>query len=396
MTARSAEFAAFGGAPTFGKPKRVDEVALPAWSRIDGAFREIFERRYFTNNGPMVQQLDETLARRFGVNHAVCVTNSMVGLMIIAKALELAGEVVVPAFAPPRLAEALSWAGLSPVPCDIDPTTHMLSVQGLTPLIGARTVAICGIHLWGRPCDPDGLQTLADLKEMKLVFDAGQAVGCTHRGRALGGCGAGEVFSFYQSSVLNGADGGCITTNDAALATRLRSIRHFSAAEAEVPLRINGKMSEAQAALALLGLADLDRAIAANRRRHDAYATGLEGLPGVRLQRYGADERNNFQSVVIEIDGERVGLHRDDFLRMLAAENVFCSRPFEPVPRHANVRPEPVRPSGFAHADRLFQRLLQLPNGPSLGLDDVARLCDLVRGMAAQADRVKAGLSAAP
>ena len=282
------DFAAFGAPPAFAVPLHVAQLNLPDWARAERAFRGIFERRYFTNNGPLVRELDKAFAEYLGVGHAVSVINGTVGLMILAKALEISGEVIVPALTFPATVQALSWAGLTPVFCDADLGTHAITPELVAPLIGGRTAGILGVHLWGRGCDVTGLQAMADRHGLKLFFDACHAIGCTHGGRPIGNFGTGEVFSFHATKIVNGAEGGCITTNDSALADRLRTIRNFNDGEtfARVSLRINGKMSEAQAALALLSLEDVAENIAANRRRYDGYVVALAGLTGLELVRY--------------------------------------------------------------------------------------------------------------
>ena len=191
----------------------------------------------------------------------------------------------------------------------------------------------------------DGVQAFAAERNLTLFYDACHAIGCTHRGRRIGGFGSGEVFSYHATQVLNAAEGGRITTNDPRLADRLRTMRNFSPGQtfASVPTRINGKMSEAQAALALLSLEDLPDNIAANCARHDWYAAGLAEIPGVDLVRYPDGEDSNFQHVVIEIDADRSGIDRDIVFELLAAENVLCRRHFAPGLRVATVHDHRLR-----------------------------------------------------
>jgi dTDP-4-amino-4,6-dideoxygalactose transaminase len=391
------ELAVFGGAPAFAAPVHVAQLNLPDWQAVEESFRGIFRRRYYANNGPLVRTLDEALAEHLGVDHAVCVTNGTVGLMILARALELSGEVIVPAFTFPATAHALSWAGLTPVLCDVSVASHMITPADVVAAMSGNTTGIVGVHLWGRACDPDGLQDLATKRQLTLFFDACHAIGCTHRGRAIGGLGAGEVFSFHATKVLNGAEGGCVTTNDSRLADRLRTMRNFHARETFAPVdaRLNGKMSEAQAAMALLSLADLPRNIAANKERHRLYGERLRGVAGLSLMQY-ADEANNYQYIVVDVDEAACGLHRDILLRVLTAENVLCRRHFYPglhrmAPYRGSVS---ARLGAFPGTERLCGRLLQLPTGQAVTPDDIERICDLLLGVVGHAEEVTARLGA--
>lgn len=400
MTGRAPQFAAFGARPAFAAQLHVAQLNLPDWDKTEAAFRDIFARRYFANNGPRVRELDRAFADFIGVGHAVSVTNGTVGLMILAKALGISGEVIVPAATFPATVQALSWVGLTPVFCDIDERTHLITPETVAPLITERTAGILGVHLWGQGCDVAGLQRLADARGLALFFDACHAIGCSKGGRPIGGFGVGEVFSFHATKVVSGAEGGCITTNDAALADRLRTIRNFHATEtfASVPLRLNGKMSEAQAAFALLSLADADANIAQNRLRYQAYEAGLAGLPGVKMLRYSPDEKNNYQYIVVEIDAVVAGLHRDTINALLLEENVVCRRHFYPgVHRMRPFAEGGNKPAAdLPNTEALNQRLLQLPNGQPVTVADVVNVCDLLRRMIVQAGDIREALEATP
>lgn len=396
---RAGPLAILGGKPEFGQPHHVGQLNLPEWIAIEKAFRGIFERQWYANHGPLVNQLDGAFADYTGVRHAVSVTNGTVGLMVLARALAAEGEVIVPAFTFPATAQALSWAGLNPVFCDVDPVTHNLSAVAARALVTPRTVAILGVHLWGRACDPEGLQQLADEFGLYLIYDACHAVACTHGGRRIGYLGNAEVFSFHATKVLNGMEGGCITTNDDTLAAKLRTIRSFhpGSTYAQVPARINGKMSEAQAAFALLSLADLPRNIERNRNRHDLYRQKLAGLPGLALLDYPDRESNNYQYIVVDVDAMAAGLSRDDIFEVLQAENVVCRRHFYPgahrMPPFRNA-PE-YRGLELPVTERLCQRLLLLPNGEPMDGDDVRRICDLLITILDQAPAIRQRLGSA-
>jgi dTDP-4-amino-4,6-dideoxygalactose transaminase len=244
------------------------------------------------------------------------------------------------------------------------------------------------------------LAALAAEHGLRLAFDACHAIACTHGGQRIGGLGDAEVFSFHATKIINGAEGGCITTNDDALAARLRTIRSFHPGEeyANVPLRINGKMSEAQAALALIGLADVPRHAAANHARHEAYRAALAGLPGLQLMDYPAGEDNNFQYLVVDVKADTCGLTRDELLDLLTAENVICRRYFYPgAHRMPPFRNDPAHQHlNMPITDELCQRLLILPSGATVSHEDIARVGTLLReliGLAPELRRIWGAVS---
>ena len=388
------EFAIRGGRPAFAEKLHVAQVNLPDREPLESMIRGIFARRFFANHGPLVAELEDRFAAAVGVEHAVCVTNATVGLIILAAALELEGAVVVPAFTFPASVQAIRWAGLRPVLCDVDPRTHMLSADTVAPLLGADVAAILGVHLWGHCCPVAELADLADRHDVALFFDACHGIGCRRAGHAIGGFGAGEVFSFHATKVLNAAEGGCITTNDRRLADRLRTMRNFHAAHtfvADVP-RMNAKMSEIQAGLALLSLEQLPENVAANQRRFAAYASGLAGLAGVHLVQPpdAPGDTTNYQYVVVEIDPLQTGIDRDRLMAVLHAENVVCRRHFFPglhrMPGEADACAGRMLPI----TDTLAGRAMQLPNAQHMSTGTVAMVCEIIRDALRHADALRA------
>jgi dTDP-4-amino-4,6-dideoxy-D-glucose transaminase len=386
-------FASFGGVPAFARPLHTAQLNIPPWDVVEAGFRDVFARRHFTNHGPVLARFERALADHMGVAHVVCVANGTLALMVMARSLGLAGEVIVPAFTFPATVQALLWAGLRPVLCDVDPNSHMVTAELVEPLITEHTSAILGVHLWGRPCAPADLEGLARRHGLRLMFDACHAIGCRSNGRAFGSFGHAEAFSFHATKLVNAAEGGCITTDDSRLAARMRTMRSFSPNQefADVHPRMNAKMSEAQATLGLHSLREADENIEHNRRRHRAYASGLANLPGLDVLDYAGQDRHNYQYVVLEIDSSACALTRNQLHTLLQAENVLCRCYF-----HAGMHQLPplcrdaaTLARSYPHTERLTQRLLQLPSGQAVTLDDIGAICELIRDMLAHGDEIR-------
>ncbi|ADK85536.1 DegT/DnrJ/EryC1/StrS aminotransferase [Desulfarculus baarsii DSM 2075] len=398
MKTRASDLAILGGQPTFAQPLHVGQLNLPDWPRFQQAFEELFRRRWFTNHGPLVRQLEQRLAEFLDVRHVVCMTNGTLALMVALQALDLRGRVIAPAFTFPATVQALTWAGLEPLFCDVDEKRHVITADLARPLIEDGVSAILGVHLWGRPCDPEALADLAQRHGLALLFDAAHAFGCAHNGRLIGGLGRVEIFSFHATKVLNAAEGGCATTDDDEMAARLRTVRNFHNQEtfARVGARINAKMSEAQAAMALLSLEDYPRNAQANQRALDAYAHGLAGLPGLELLDPNLPQAHNRQFVVLDVDAQQAGLSRDELTAALEAENVLARRYFMPgihrSPPYNRLYPHFVE--GLPVTDRLSARLMQLPSGQAVAEHDIATVCALTRTILEHAPQVSRRLRA--
>lgn len=383
MSKRSiAELASMGGSPVFSDALHVGQLHLPEWDDFERAFEQIFERRYFTNHGPLVREFDRKFAEHVGTKHAISVTNGTIALMVACKALKLRGEVIVPALTFPATAQALVWAGLVPVFCDVDPTTHNLTADLVEPLITQDTTAILGVHLWGRACDPDGLQELSRTHGLKLFYDACHGIGCTYKGRMVGQFGALAVFSFHATKALSAAEGGCLVTDDDDLADLIRTARNFHVSEsfADVAVRINGKMTECQAAMALLSLERFPAIAEQNRLLYERYRERFGSIGGLSFVDHALGEESNYQYCVVEVESDELGFSRDKLVQVLRAENIMARRYFRPgLHRLEAIRKcYPQYVHQLPNTDRLTSRLVQLPLGASVNCRQVDQVCDLI------------------
>ncbi|WP_436644455.1 DegT/DnrJ/EryC1/StrS family aminotransferase [Microbaculum sp. FT89] len=357
----------------------VGQLNTPSTDKVIDAMNGIFDRRFYTNHGPLVAEFEKRIADFLDVKHAICMTNGTVALMVAAKSLGLRGEAVVPAYTFPATAQALSYAGLRPVFCDVDPDRHTISVETVRAAMTDETTAIVPVHLWGRACDIDGLQALGDEAGAALLPDAAHAFGCTYKGRKIGGFGRCEVFSFHATKILNCTEGGCVTTNDDQVAFAVRTARNFHDQETfvDVPLRVNAKMSEAQAAMGLIALDELHTHIARNRERYARYRGQLSDVPGLRFIDHAAGEASNYQYVVFQVEEADFGLTRDQLIARLKDRGIIARRYFYPGLHQAFPYSEdhwtlPV-------TDRLCDSIVQVPSGDMVTDADIDRVCAAIR-----------------
>lgn len=394
IKSRLDDLAIYGAPPAFRDRLHVGRPNVGSKERLLERINDILERRWLTNDGPEVQELEQTLATFLGVRHCVATCNGTVALEIVIRALGLRGEVIIPSFTFVATAHALQWQGVTPVFCDVDPRTHTLDPRQVERLITPRTTGILGVHLWGRPCEIEGLSEVAARRGLTLLFDAAHAFACTYGGRMIGNFGAAEVFSLHATKFFNSSEGGVVATNDGALAERVRLMRNFGFAGFDnvVGLGTNGKMNELSAAMGLVSFESLDDFIAANRRNYSRYRAELEGLAGVRLFAYDERELNNYQYVVLEVEEAAAGISRDALLGVLLAENVIARRYFYPGCH----RMEPYRslyPSAgltLPATEEVARRVLVLPTGATVGADDVATVCQIIRTALSNAPEISA------
>lgn len=386
------DLAYFGGAPYFAEPLHVGRPNIGDRERLLARINELLDRRWLTNRGPFVEELERRIAAYLDVKHCVAMCNATVALEIVARAAGLRGEVIVPAMTFIATAHALQWQEITPVFCDVDPQTHNLDPDRIEALITPRTTGILAVHLWGRPCNVEALERIARRHRLRLVFDAAHAFGCSHRGRMIGGFGDAEVLSFHATKFFNSAEGGAVVTNDDRLAESVRLMQNFGFAGYDhvVSVGTNGKMSELSAALGLTSLESLDRFIAANRRNYHQYHAALDNLPGVEVISYDEAEHNNFQYLILEIDEQKAGISRDLLADILWAEGVRARRYFYPG-CHSMEPYRSLMPQAslwLPETERLSQRLLALPTGTAVSAAEIAAVCTIIRLVLAHADQL--------
>ncbi len=287
-------------------------------------------RSGWLTQGPRVAEFEAAFARSVGAAHAVAVTSctTALHLMCAAAGLGPGDEVVCPSLSFIASANAIVHAGATPVFADVDERTFNVTAATVERALTPRTRAILVVHQVGMPADLAELGELAARKRLVLLEDAACAIGSTYRGAAIGKpFGTAVAFSFHPRKVLTTGEGGMITTDDAALAEKLRQLRHHGMTvtdldrhraqgrylrESYVAVGWNYRMTDMQAAVGLVQLGRLAGFLERRRALADRYRTLLASLPSVTPPYEPDDRRSNFQSYMVRLDG--IGRARRDRL----------------------------------------------------------------------------------
>ncbi len=394
------ELAVFGGKPLFAEALHVGRPNIGNREKFAERMTDILDRRWLTNSGKYVKELEQRIAEFVGVKHCIAMCNATVALEIAIRALGLTGEVIVPSFTFIATAHALQWQQIVPVFCDIDLTTHNLDYRRVEELITPQTSGIIGVHVWGRACNIEALREIAQRNSLRVLFDAAHAFACSHKGEMIGGFGDAEVFSFHATKFFNTFEGGAVTTNNDELATKIRLMKNFgfSGYDQVTYLGTNGKMSECSAAMGLTSLESLEDFIATNRRNYEVYQKGLAGVAEIRLMSFDEDEKCNYQYIVLEIDEDRAGIKRDELVKILHAENVIARRYFYPGCH----KMEPYRSAcpdagqRLPLTERLVERVICLPTGTAVAPSQISDICELLKWVISRGPEVHKNLSYLP
>ncbi len=343
----------------------------------------LLDRRWLSNNGPLVQEFEARAAELLGVRHIVAMCNATVALALAIKALDLRGEVILPSYTFIATAHALQWQGLKPVFADMDPATHNIDPKRLEHLITSQTTGIVGVHVWGRACDTAALEALAAKHAIKVMYDASHAFACSHGGVMIGNFGSCEVFSFHATKFINTFEGGAVATNDNKLADKLRLMRNFGfkGFDNVVSLGLNGKMNEVCAAMGITNLEAMEAIIDVNKRNYLTYCEELRSVAGVSVIRYDPEEKNNYQYMVIEVDPDVCTRNRDEIVEALHAENVIARKYFWPgchrMEPYRSMRPHWEKQ--LAETEKVSGKIVVLPTGQTVTEHHIRKIADIVR-----------------
>jgi dTDP-4-amino-4,6-dideoxygalactose transaminase len=344
---------------------------------LDEAARRVMASGQFIL-GPDVAAFEEEFAAYCGARHAIGVGSGLdaLRLILLGYGLGPGDEVVVPSNTFIATWLAVSQVGAAPVPVEPDPETHNVTAAGVEAALTARTKAIMPVHLYGQPADMDELAALGRDHGIPVIEDAAQAQGARLRGRRAGALADAAGFSFYPGKNLGAlGDAGAITTDDDALADRVRLLRNYGSSRKyhhDVP-GMNSRLDSLQAAFLRVKLRRLDEW---NERRRAVAARYLELLDGVDDLVLPAVP--DWAEPVWHLFVVRHP-RRDELQERLAAAGVDTIIHYPIPPHRAGAYAEEFGGRSLPVAERLADEVLSLPMGPHLPLPDVERVADAVR-----------------
>lgn len=389
------ELALFGGARLFATPKPTSNLVRPDFEKFLGYSKVFFERHQYTDDGALVKQLEQRLAVFHQTEFCVAFSSGFWALALAISALAKPGrcEIVMPSFTYRRMADIAAWTKLKPHFCDVEEDTLANSAMTVRPCINDNTALILGVHPIVNFCDIDGLTELAKEKNIPLLFDSVESVYESYAGRKIGCFGAGEIFSLGASKLVNGFEGGYLSTNDAPLAERLALVRGFGFKGQDnvaVPGGLNAKLNEIHAAMALAGLDDLEAQVVRNRERYLTYKRLLAPLKGIRLLEFDENHQPGYKNIVIEVLDDWP-LSRADTVSILNAEMILARAYYTP-PLHRKHMAYPHVPVDLPVTDRLAERYILPPCGHLVSNEDIAEIVALLSFISANAVAINARL----
>ena len=313
-------------------PIYITQPYLPPLEEFIPYLEQIWENKRLTNNGPFHRQLEQALCEYLGVEHLALFTNGTIALVTALQALRITGEVITTPYSFVATSHSLLWNNIKPVFVDIDPNTCNLDPGRIEEAITPQTTAILPVHCYGNPCDVERIQQIADTYGLKVIYDAAHAFSVEYKGESLLRHGDLSVLSFHATKVFNTFEGGAIVCPDAKTKQRIDYLKNFGFADevTVVAPGINGKMNEVSAAIGLLQLKHIDKALLRRKQIESRYREALADVPDISLSPIPPDTNGNASYLPIFV-GDAYPLSRDALYQKLKVAGINGRRYFYPL-----------------------------------------------------------------
>ena len=374
----------------------VTSPLLPNLDEFNEMLKEIWASKWITNNGQFHKQLEKDLAEYLGVPYISLFTNGTLPLLTGLQALRITGEVITTPYSFVATTHSIWWNGCKPVFVDIDPTTGCMDPNKIEAAITPKTTAIMPVPVYGKPCDMDAIQDIADRYGLKVIYDAAHAFGVKVNSKVSKLLSKGEddyvsvlnagdlsTLSFHATKVYNTIEGGALVMHDEKTKKRIDDLKNFGIhSETEVVgPGINSKMDEMRSAYGILNLRKVDGAIAARRNVAQIYREQLSDIEGISMWYDMDGVKHNYSYFPIFVDSKKYGMTRDELYFKSREVDILSRRYFYPlISEFSTYRGlESAKPENLPNAHKLADTVLCLPMHHELSESDLARIIDLVK-----------------
>ena len=358
---------------------RVTRASLPPMEEYIDEIRGLWDTHWLTNMGPKHQELERALAAYLDSSHVTLFTNGHNALECALDAFELSGEVITTPFTFASTTHAVVRRGLTPVFADIKPDDCTVDPGSIEKLITPRTSAIVPVHVYGKLCDVDAIQCIADKYGLTVIYDAAHAFGVRKDGVSAASFGDASMFSFHATKVFNTIEGGALCFRDASLVAKLNLLKNFGITGPEDVEAVagNAKMNEFCAAMGLCNLRHVDEEIAKRTRVERRYREHLEGVEGLTLLDHQPGVRENHAYFPVFFE-DAFGATRDEVYATLQGHGIYSRKYFYPIVSDFACYRDRFDSAATPVARDRAARVLTLPMYGDLPLDVVDRICDAV------------------
>ena len=359
----------------------VAQPIVPDFDRFASYLRIAFAERRFTNSGPLLSLLELRLRELIAARNLILVSNGTIALQLALQALGVKGEVITTPFTFCATTHSIIWAGAKPVFVDIDRHNLTIDPALIEAAITPRTEAILGVHVYGRICDVDAIQKIADKHGLAVVYDAAHSFNAAFRGTPIGHFGNAVAYSFHATKMFHTGEGGAVETSSSELAEKLRGLRNFGieSEDSITQCGTNAKMSELSAAMGLAVLFKIGEEGRARANLRNLYNQALSDIPGITLFPGPEDSATDIY-YIIRFNAENLHL-RDQAQALLKRRGVLTRKYFYPLTSDAAFASGERAATVFPVARQASRDVLALPFHSEVSERDVENIANVLRSV---------------
>lgn len=356
----------------------VTSPLLPNLDDFTTEMKKIWDSKWITNNGSYHKELEKELAAYLKVPYISLFTNGTLPLLTALQALRITGEVITTPYSFVATTHSIWWNGCKPVFVDIDPTTGNLDPDKIEAAITPKTTAIMPVHVYGKPCDTERIQEIADRYGLKVIYDAAHAFGVEVNGKSILTAGDMSTLSFHATKVYNTIEGGALVMHDERTKKRIDDLKNFGFHDevTVVAPGINSKMDEMRSAYGLLNLRQVDAAIEARHQVALKYREILQEVEGITFFDDIPGVKHNYSYFPIFVDAAKYGMTRDELYFKMKEQNILGRRYFYPlISTFSTYRGlESANPENLPEAHKMADSVICLPMHHALCEKDIERV----------------------
>ena len=352
---------------------------MPEFEEYIEEIRELWDTHWLTNMGSKHKSLESQLLDYLKVPNITLFTNGHLALECIIAALNLRGEVITTPFTFASTTHAIVRNGLKPVFCDINPDDYTIDVEKIESLITEKTSAIIPVHVYGNVCDVEAIDRIAKKHNLKVIYDAAHTFGVTVNGQGIGTFGDASMFSFHATKVFNTIEGGAVTYDDSSIKQVLNDLKNFGITGPETVEYVGGnaKMNEFQAAMGICNLRHVNGEIIKRKKVVERYIENLKDITGIQLSKKQVDVESNYAYFPVVFDGYK--MTRDEVFENLKDNDIVARKYFYPLTNSFECYKDRYDVDETPVAKYIAERVLTLPLYADLALEDVDRICEIIK-----------------
>lgn len=358
---------------------QVTRSSMPTFADYIDEIKDLWDSKWLTNYGTKHIHLELQLADYLKASNVALFTNGHLALEYILEVLQLEGEVITTPFTFASTTHAIVRKGLTPVFADINPEDYTMQTNNLESLITEKTTAILPVHVYGNICDTEEIERIAKKYNLKVIYDAAHAFGVTVNGESVANFGDASMYSFHATKVFNTIEGGAITFKDSNLKSVIEAYKNFGIMGPETVEYIGGnaKMNEFQAAMGLCNLKNVDQEIEKRKLVFERYLENLSGIDDIKLPSVPKGVVSNYSYFPVQFVS--LNVTRDDIHYELMKHNIYTRKYFYPLTNEYECYQSKFTSNHTPVAQLISQQILTLPLYADLPLDEVDRICNLIK-----------------